>query len=166
LYGYRVDGVVANRIFPASGADEWRSHWVASQTRTLAELQESFAPLPIWRAAYQTREPVGAGALVGFAAETYSGADPFSGPDGDPPLTMRRDDDGMTLQLSLPFVARSDVDLARHGDEMVVTVGSYRRVLALPTALRNAEVLGAGVCDGQLKVRFCPPVNAVGQETQ
>jgi arsenite-transporting ATPase len=166
LYGYRVDGVVANRIFPASGADAWRSHWVASQTRTLAELQESFAPLPIWRAAYQTREPVGAGALVGFAAEIYSGADPFSGPDGDPPLTMRRDDDGMTLQLSLPFVARSDVDLARHGDEMVVTVGSYRRVLALPTALRNADVLGAGVCDGQLKVRFCPAASAVRQGTR
>ena len=24
LYGYRVDGVIANRVFPAEGADEWR----------------------------------------------------------------------------------------------------------------------------------------------
>ena len=35
-------------------------------------------------------------------------------------------------------VSRADVDLARHGDELVVTVGSYRRVLALPAGARPA----------------------------
>jgi arsenite/tail-anchored protein-transporting ATPase len=69
----------------------------------------------------------------------------------------------MTLRLSLPFAVRSDVDLARHDDEIVVTVGSYRRVLALPAALRNADVLGAGVRDGQLKVRFCDAAGTQGQ---
>ena len=28
LFGYRVDGVVANRVFPDGGADEWRRTWV------------------------------------------------------------------------------------------------------------------------------------------
>ncbi|MEP6526324.1 MAG: ArsA family ATPase [Nocardioidaceae bacterium] len=163
LYGYRVDGVVANRVFPVAGADEWRSRWVASQTQILAEVEESFGPLPIWRSAYLAHEPVGAGALRDFAARLYSTADPFADPHGDPPLTVERDDAGMTLRLSLPFAARSDVDLARHDDEIVVTVGSYRRVLALPAALRNADVLGAGVRDGQLKVRFCVAAGTHGQ---
>jgi arsenite/tail-anchored protein-transporting ATPase len=154
LYGYRVDGVLANRIFPASGADGWRSHWVASQTLIMTEVEESFAPLPIWRAGYQPCEPVGAGPLSRFAEEVYANIDAFASPNGDPPLTMRRDGEGVTLRLSLPFVTSSDVDLARHDGEMVVTAGSYRRVLALPTALRNADVLGAGVVDGALKIRF------------
>src|SRR3954463_14690824 len=47
LYGYRVDGVIANRVFPSDGADEWRAGWVASQVEQLAEVSQSFAPLPI-----------------------------------------------------------------------------------------------------------------------
>src|SRR5690606_10467818 len=31
LYGYSVDGVVANRVFPAAGADAWRQSWVDAQ---------------------------------------------------------------------------------------------------------------------------------------
>src|SRR3954447_15733444 len=31
LYGYRVDGVIANRVFPSEGADEWRAGWVTAQ---------------------------------------------------------------------------------------------------------------------------------------
>ena len=58
--------------------------------------------------------------------------------------------------MSLPFVDRTQVDLARHGDELVVTVGSYRRLLALPTALRQHDVAGARVEDGALRVTFVP----------
>ena len=46
--------------------------------------------------------------------------------------------------------------LVRKGDELVVTVGSYRRVLALPSALRRCEVEGAALRDGRLRVRFTP----------
>src|SRR3954469_20773513 len=56
LSGYRVDGVVANRVFPAEGADDWRAGWVASQVQQLAEVSQSFAPLPIWRAPYRPSE--------------------------------------------------------------------------------------------------------------
>ena len=36
LFGYRVDGVVANRVFPAEGADDWRAGWVMAQDEVLA----------------------------------------------------------------------------------------------------------------------------------
>ncbi len=38
LFGYRVDGVVANRVFPAEGADDWRAGWVIAQDAVLAEV--------------------------------------------------------------------------------------------------------------------------------
>ena len=38
LFGYRVDGVVANRVFPADGADDWRAGWVMAQDAVLAEV--------------------------------------------------------------------------------------------------------------------------------
>lgn len=154
LYGYRVDGVIANRVFPAGGGDEWRDAWVSAQQSVLAEVRQSFVDLPIWLSAYQSGEPVGADALATFAEAAYAGADPFAIPVGEGPMTITRTDDGAVLRIALPFAERKDVDLARHGDELVVTVGSYRRLLALPAALARHTVSGARVGSGSLQVKF------------
>jgi arsenite-transporting ATPase len=158
LFGYRVDGVVANRIFPAGGADAWRQEWVESQAGVLAEVEESFAPLDIWRSAYRSREPVGMSELREFGLELYADADPFRLPVGDRPVEVVRDGDTSELRVRLPLADRRAVDLARHGDDVVVTVGGYRRVLALPSAFRQARVLGAAITDGALVVRFAHEV--------
>ena len=64
----------------------------------------------------------------------------------------------MQLRLRLPFVTRDQVDLARSGDELVVTVGSYRRLLTLPAGLARLRVAGARVDDeGVLQVGFEDP---------
>jgi arsenite/tail-anchored protein-transporting ATPase len=155
LYGYRVDGVIANRVFPEGGGDEWRERWVAAQQSVLAEVRQSFAELPIWRSGYQGDEPMGVEALTAFAEAAYAGDDPLVVPEsGEGPLTITRTSTGAVLRIALPFAQRQDVDLARHGDELVVTVGSYRRLLALPAALSRHTVAGARVEDGALRVRF------------
>ncbi len=159
LFGYRVDGVVANRVFPAGGADEWRAGWVAAQSEVLESVEQSFSGLPVWRSAYRSEEPVGVDALETFAAQAYGDHDPLATPDGEPPLTVRRTPEGTVLRLALPFAEKDDVDLGRHGDELVVTVGSYRRVLVLPAALRRQPVTGARLEEGGLTVRF-----AAGEE--
>jgi arsenite-transporting ATPase len=156
LFGYRVDGVVANRVFPEDGADEWRRTWVQAQSGVLAEVEQSFTGLPIWRSSYLAAEPVGADALARFAEAAYDGDDPLSPPTSDNPLTITRTRSGATLRIALPFVAKSDIDLARHGDELVVTVGSYRRLIALPAALARHSIAGARIEDGALRVRFRP----------
>ncbi len=154
LYGYRVDGVVANRVFPEGDGDAWRAGWVAAQRDVLAEVDESFPAVPVWRSSYQPGEPVGPDALAAFAAAAYGADDPLATPDGDGPLTITRTGTGALLRIDLPFATREDVDLARHGEELVVTVGSYRRLFALPAALARHQVAGASVEGGSLQVRF------------
>ena len=154
LYGYRVDGVIANRVFPEGDGDAWRAGWVVSQQAVLAEVRQSFANLPIWRSGYRPDEPVGPDALADLAASAYDGADPLAVPTGDGPLTITRTSTGAVLSIALPFAQKQDVDLARHGDELVVTVGSYRRLLSLPAALRRHTVTAARVEEGSLQVRF------------
>ena len=154
LFGYRVDGVVANRVFPADGADPWRQQWVRAQGEVLREVEQSFTGLPIWRSSYRSSEPVGVAELADFATQAYAGDDPLAPPSGDEPMTITRTPTGATLRIALPFVAKSDIDLARHGDELVVTVGSYRRLLSLPAALTRHTVAGARVEGGSLQVRF------------
>jgi arsenite/tail-anchored protein-transporting ATPase len=155
LYGYRVDGVVANRVFPAGG-DAWREGWVVAQRAQLAEVEASFAPLPVFRTDYRAGEPVGVAALAELAQQTYGEADPFAAPSGEEPVQVERSADELVLSLALPLADREATDLVRVGDELVVTVGSHRRVLALPSALRRCTVAGAALRDGRLRVRFEP----------
>jgi arsenite-transporting ATPase len=161
LYGYRVDGVVANRVFP-SGGDAWREGWVAAQATQLAEVEASFAPLPVFRTAYRPGEPVGREALAALAADTYGAADPFAAHTGDEAVQVDRSGDEFVLSLALPLAERETTDLSRVGDELVVTVGAHRRVLALPSALRRCTVAGAALRDGRLRVRFEPDPNQWG----
>lgn len=150
LYGYRVDAVVANRVFPAGGADEWRSQWVSAQSRLLTEAEESFAPLPVHVVPYLPAEPVGVDALAKVGQDLYGDGDPFAHPDVEPPLRLSADE----LSLALPGADRDEVDLARKGDELIVTAGPYRRILALPAALARRKISGAALRDGVLRVRF------------
>lgn len=160
LFGYRVDGVVANRIFPGSDADDWRAGWVAAQSAVLTEVGQSFAGLPVWRSLYRPTEPVGVDALRRLAEEVYDGTDPLAPPAGEGPFRVTRTTRGAVLHLALPLVSRAEVGLARNGDELVVTVGSYRRLLTLPSSLARLPVAGARVEEGELRVRFLEPTAA------
>jgi arsenite-transporting ATPase len=158
LFGYRVDGVVANRVFPAEGADDWRAGWVVAQDAVLAEVTQSFAGVPLWRSEYRPTEPVGVAALEELARELYDGADPVASSGVRSPFEVVSGRSGVQLRLRLPFVTRDQVDLARSGDELVVTVGSYRRLLTLPASLARLQVAAARVDDeGVLRVSFRDP---------
>jgi arsenite-transporting ATPase len=154
LFGYRVDGVVANRVFPDDEADPWRAGWVAAQAEVLAQVAESFAGLRVWHAEYRPSEPVGLEALAAFGAHVYGDGDPLAVPPTGEPLRITRTTGGAVLHLRLPFVGRAEVDLARDGDDLVVTVASYRRLLTLPAGLARHRVAGARVEEGELQVRF------------
>jgi arsenite-transporting ATPase len=156
LYGYRVDAVIANRVFPAGEGDAWRQGWVAAQRDVLADVDASFAPLPVYRSPYRAGEPVGLEELAAFAAEAYGDSDPFAVADVPDPMQVVRSDSGYHLRLALPHAEREEVDLVRKGDELVVTVAAHRRVIALPSALKRCTVEGAAFTGGHLEVRFVP----------
>ena len=155
LYGYRVDGVIANRVFPAGRATPGARAGSRPSRQVLAEV----APV-VRRPADLARRPT---APASRWASTRSPASPrrrTTGPTrspyptGEGPLTITRTSTGAVLRIALPFATTQDIDLARHGDELVVTVGSYRRLLALPAALNRHTVTAARVDDGALQVRF------------
>jgi arsenite-transporting ATPase len=159
LYGYRVDGVLANRVFPAGDdhRDAWRAGWVDAQRVQLAEVATSFPGLPVWQAAYAAAEPVGLAALSALATAAYTDSDPLAlVATPDPLIVERTSADEYVLSIALPHAERRDVDLVRKGDDLVLTVGGHRRTLALPSALRRCVIEGAALRDGRLRVRFRP----------
>jgi arsenite-transporting ATPase len=161
LYGYRVDEVVANRVFPQSpDGSAWQRSWVSAQASELAAIEDSFAGLPIRQVAYRPGEPVGLGALREVAVELYGdepGLDPAAITDAGPLLEVTAvTDQEFQLSLHLPLADKGEVAASRSGDELIVTVAGHRRVLALPSVLRRCEVVGGSVADGRLLLRFQP----------
>ena len=64
--------------------------------------------------------------------------------------------EGYRLLLPLPHVERSEIELARSGDDLVITLGSVRRRIALPSVLRRCSVIGAELTGEQLGIDFRP----------
>ena len=156
LYGYAVDALVVNRVFPAS-ADPFLAGWVAAQSAQLAAVRTDAGDLPVREQAYRPVEPVGLAALTELGQALYGEDDPAAPAHPLPdPLRVRRDGDGFVLTLSLPLAQRGQLDLARSGDQLVLTLAGHRRLLALPSVLRRCTVSGAALADGVLDVRFHP----------
>jgi arsenite-transporting ATPase len=162
LHGFRVDQVIANRVFDTGARDAWRRRWSAAQQAVLAEAAASFHPVPVLRAGYADAEPVGVEALTAFGerllgpAAEWSPADVLAPAPEAAGLDVERVDGGFVLGLSVPLASRDELELGRRGDDLVVTVSGRRRVVALPGALRRCTVAGAALRDGRLAVRFEP----------
>jgi len=165
LYGFVVDQVIVNRIFPDAAADvrgrawpdPFRSAWNAAQRAGLREVAESFAGVPVVTVPYLDREPIGPDALAALAqARGEDGLATVLDPVRGGGLSVRRAGDEYVLSLPLPLVTAAEVDLKRRGQELLVVVGDHRRVLALPAVLTRCVVRSAGVRGGTLRVRFVP----------
>jgi arsenite-transporting ATPase len=154
LFGYPLDAVVANRLLPEDVVDPWFDRWKETQATELCRIEESFAPLPILRAGLATEEIVGLDALRRFAADLYGDLEPAAILHHSRPFHVDRWGDELVLSIELPFASKGEVDVARIAEELVVTVGPYRRALTLPESLCRLEVVGAGLADGWLRVRF------------
>ena len=162
LFGYHVDAVVANRILPESVSDPWFKAWKESHAGYLCEIQSAFAPLPVLRAELAPEEPLGPARLLAFAEDLYGDTDPVSVLYDQETLRLEVRGDDRVLALRLPFVDRDDLELGRHGDELLVRVGPYRRPVALPDSLLRREVLSAHIEGDWLEITFGPGSSPAG----
>lgn len=174
LHGLRVDGLVANRVLPApppslrGPAARWLRERHAEQQAVLAEL--AALPVPVRTAAYTAAEPIGTPALLAVAASLYGTDDPAAAPTVEPTplLRVRRTagtgtaaDSEFELVLWLPGTAGGSsggapLELARIDDDLAVTAGGTRRLVALPSVLRRCQVVAARLEGEELCVVFTP----------
>ncbi|MFJ7067121.1 ArsA family ATPase [Streptomyces sp. NPDC101115] len=151
LQGLALEGVVANRVLPADSPDPWFAGLAAEQHRHLAALRETHPglhELPHLGRAVRGPEDLALLAVAGPAA-----------PAAPPAWTVedRRDEDGILVwHIPLPGAVKDGLSLVRRGDELLLGAGPFRRAVPLPAALRRCTVTGAGLVEGDLRIRFTP----------
>ena len=163
LYGYPTDLVISNRIIPAD-AGAYFDTWRELQNKYLPGVADAFAPVPVKPVPYFDREIVGLERLRELGHALYGDEDPTQHYYRGRPYSVKRDAESYVLTLELPFTSRENVELSRHGDELVLQVGSWRRNLLLPRALIEAPTQGARMDDGKLQESDSPFPRAASQE--
>jgi arsenite-transporting ATPase len=154
LHGYPVDSLIANRLLPATaGSSAWARDVRAAQAAALASLD---VDVPVRRAPHLAAAPVDPPALLALGKSVYGPADPLARAPDRPGPSVARSGSDYELTVALPYLRRSDVQLARSGDELVLTVGDQLRRLVLPPVLRRCLAVGASAGDGAVRVRFRP----------
>jgi arsenite/tail-anchored protein-transporting ATPase len=154
LHGYAVDSVIANRLLPAeAGRSAWARSVREAQEDALATLE---VDVPVRRAPYLASAPVEPAAFLALGETVYGPDDPLAPRAVAVEPAVTPVGSGYELTVRVPYVRRSDVRLARSGDELVITVGDQLRRLALPPVLRRCVAVGASAGDGVVRVRFRP----------
>jgi arsenite-transporting ATPase len=136
LHGLSVDQIIVNRVLPDSVKDEWFSEWRVAQGGVLQEIERYFAPIPVKRVPLFTHEVLGRERLAELARVLYGDRDdPSVVTQTEAPFRYEKSGDQYSVRLRLPFAAKGEVGLFKKGDELVVTVGTLRRHIGLPTSM-------------------------------
>ncbi|AYN41767.1 ArsA family ATPase [Streptomyces dangxiongensis] len=150
LRGLRTESLIANRVLPEAGGD-WLAGLLAQQRKALDGWREQ--PYDVHPVPHLGRDPQGSDDLAALAVP---GVNPAAAP-VEWPVTDRTAEDGVLVwHLPLPGAIREELDLVRRGDELLITAGPFRRIVALPSALRRCTVAGAALREGELRIRFAP----------
>jgi arsenite-transporting ATPase len=154
LYDYLCDLVVVNRELPAEVTDHYFDSWRETQKRYSALVDTAFSPIPILRTRLFDHEIVGIEALGEMAESIYGDRDPAEIFYHSVAQRVRKVGADYELSLHLPFVDKTDIALSHREGELFVTVGPYKREIALPRVLNGKVTLGARLEDGTLRVMF------------
>ncbi|MGW2487711.1 ArsA family ATPase [Streptomyces sp. NPDC001606] len=145
-----TEALIANRALPDTAPDTWFAGLLAQQRKALAEWRPDHATHTV---AHLGRDPQGADDLTALAVPAVN---PATTPVEWPVTDAIREDGVLVWHVPLPGAIRDELDLIRRGDELVLTVGPFRRIVPLPSALRRCTVAGAGLREGELRIRFAP----------
>ena len=154
LYGYQVDAVIVNRIYPRHALEGYFQAWIARQEENMQELRESFGGIPLFTLELQDHELQGIEALERAAGLLYGEKDPMDIFFAGRIMKIEKQGEKNVLKLSLPFAEKEETVLEASGSELVDTVRNEKRRFMLPDTLKGKEVSGAAFRDGWLEVRF------------
>ncbi|MCM0593761.1 MAG: TRC40/GET3/ArsA family transport-energizing ATPase [Gloeotrichia echinulata DVL01] len=158
LYNVATDLVVANRIIPEEVQDPFFQRWKENQSQYRQEIHDNFHPLPVKEVPLFSEEMCGLAALERLKETLYKDEDPTQVYYKETTIRVVQENNQYSLELYLPGIPKSQVQLSKTGDELNITIGNHRRNLVLPQALAALQPAGAKMEEDYLKIRFADSV--------
>ncbi|EJF53252.1 arsenite-activated ATPase ArsA [Saprospira grandis DSM 2844] len=152
LYGYQVDGIIVNRVLPEEMGAGVFAQYIKSQKQYLEDIEESFAPLPIFKAPHLGQELFGLPLLEKMGQLLYKGEDPAQFFHSENPFEVEERGQYYLISIKLPFIQEEDFSVQKFGDELVLDVKGRRKNIFLPRFANYLQLEKHAFADGQLRL--------------
>lgn len=154
LYGYHTDLIISNRILPDNIKSSYFSKWKDIQKKYRETIESAFSPLPVLEIPLFDNEVVGVDMLRKMAISLFNNNDPTKIYYRGFVQKIEKDTKGYRLILNLPFIRKTDINLLKKGEDLIVSIGNFRRDIILPKTLARMEINKAKLEDGKLYIHF------------
>lgn len=154
LYNLTVEALVVNRLLPEDMYDRYPKEKVREQEMYMESIHESFDPLKLLKAYLFNTEIVGRGSLDTLGDMIFGDEDPSQIYTKEKSMLIYREDGKDIISLKLPFSEKSEVELYKSSDVLIVKVGWYKRSVILPYSMVKKHTSKAEFKDGRLLVYF------------
>lgn len=155
LYGYGVDAAIVNRIMPEDEGGVL-ARYVQDQAKYLTEIEETFAPLPVFRVPHLGQEVFGLDLLRQIGDGLYGERDPAAVFHAEPAYKVEASGEAYRVEVHMPGAEPGEVQAEQFGDSLVVGIANQRRTITLPAFLSYYSLASAEVEDGWLRAHFEP----------
>lgn len=154
LYNYNIDAIIVNKVYPPKALDGYFSKWINLQEEGLTEIRESFSEVPVFTLMLLNKELTTTSILQEAAEQIFGDTDPAAVLFKDTIFEVKKEDDGYTFILNIPFADKADMDMGQKGSELMIQIKNEKRCFTLPNVLRNKTVQGARYEAGKLLIKF------------
>ncbi len=155
LFEVGCDAVVVNRLLPDAALGEpFFRDWGRLQAERIAEVQDLFRPLAVFRAPLQDDEVVGLDRLAAHGRALFGDTSPDAVLSRAQPVRFARERGAYWVRVPMPGVDPAHLDVAVIAGDLVITTPSRRRRLSLPRRFAPLTLRAARVDGGTLHVRF------------
>lgn len=154
LFGYNVDAVYINRIFPPEVDDSYLEKWKEIQKNYMKYVEESFSPLHLFKAKLFGDEMLGMDSLDKFGSFIYGEEDPSGIFCENKPMTIEENNGDFILKWRVPGVEKKDIDLMVRGEDLILNTPRYMRNMVMPSVLIGKSISGAKFEEGYLNIKF------------
>jgi arsenite-transporting ATPase len=155
LYGIATDAVLVNRVMPESVEGGYFSRWLEREREEIAVIHESF-PVPIRSVSLRPKEVIGREALETLAVDLFGDEDPAARFAEGRPIRIRRVAGRTRMEITLPGVAKEEIEVAARGADLHLRVRDSRRSISLPESVVGKRVEKVRLREGVLEILFGP----------
>jgi arsenite-transporting ATPase len=154
LYNLTVEALVINRLLPEEMYSNYPKEKVEEQRRYMDMIQESFGPIKQLKAYLFNTEVVGKRSLDILGEMIFDEEDPSQIYTKEKAMIIYRENGQDIISMKLPFSEKSEVELYKSSDVLIVKVGWYKRSVILPYSMVKKKTSKAEFKDGRLLVYF------------